>query len=258
MKKTVAPSCGDNRFSLLDMEFFGIDHRPQKNAEVVFVALGEAVLGDDVGGAGVDEQVEVMLGFGDFDENVIAALLMLLECLGITGLLEAVLGESVVGHVLHSGLLADGALGQLRKHDEAKDTQKGEDNGQLDGGIKGQGWLFAEEHEQALQKEQEEQESGDNDDQNIDRSVGTAEVGAVKFPNAVVGVWGRIFDFHSFLLSKGVHYIRHQKMAKSYRFCEKNEKFKFGFVEAFGGPITSVGSDALVAPKPQTFCSFNG
>ena len=36
------------------------------------------------------------------------------------------------------------------------------------------------------------------------------------------------------------------------------EGFKFGFIGEFEPPITSVGSDALVAPKPQTFCFLMG
>ena len=58
------------------MELFGIDHRPQEHTEIVLVALGEAGFGDDVGGAGVDEQVEVMLGFGDACQNAVGALLL--------------------------------------------------------------------------------------------------------------------------------------------------------------------------------------
>ena len=33
---------------------------------------------------------------------------------------------------------------------------------------------------------------------------------------------------------------------------------KFGFIGEFEPPITSVGSDALVAPKPQTFYFLMG
>ena len=48
------------------MEFLGIDHRPQEHTEVVFVALGEAVLGDDVGGAAI---ASLVYNFFDYAGN---------------------------------------------------------------------------------------------------------------------------------------------------------------------------------------------
>jgi hypothetical protein len=46
---------------------------------------------------------------------------------------------------------------------------------------------------------------------------------SVELHEEVVGVGGFVFDFHSLLLSNGVHYIRHQKMVKPFRFCGKIE-----------------------------------
>ena len=45
------------------MELFGVNDRPQEGAEIVFGALGEAVLGHDVGGIGGDVEIEGVLGF---------------------------------------------------------------------------------------------------------------------------------------------------------------------------------------------------
>ena len=167
------------------MKFLGLDHRPQEQAEVGFVPLGEAILGDDVGGAGIDEEVEVVFGFGDACQDTVGALLLHFLNIGYSGLLKALVCEEVIGDVFLGGLLADGALGHLGEHNESEDEQKGEDNDQPDGGINRQNGLLTQEHEQTLQKEQEEQKSGDYDGQNIGHPTGAAEVGTVEFHQAV-------------------------------------------------------------------------
>ena len=59
-------------FSLLDMELLGIDDRPQEGAEIVFVALGEAVLRHKLGLFFGYVQEIIVGGLGDTQDCVIS------------------------------------------------------------------------------------------------------------------------------------------------------------------------------------------
>ena len=77
------------------MELFGVDDRPQEGAEVVFGALGEAVLGHDVGiRLGYVEKI-VVGGFGDLLDAVIG------EGSGLS--VDCIVRQPVLGEAVGNG-----------------------------------------------------------------------------------------------------------------------------------------------------------
>ena len=201
--------------SLFDMELFGVNDRPQKQAEIVLVALGEAGFGDDVGiRLGYVEKI-VVGGFGDLLDAVIG------EGSGLS--VDCVVRQPVLGEAVGNGCapLCDPFGSDLRREENEEKADLHDNRACEYKAV--QGGSVSRQQMQPVPNQPYGVENAHRQEKPMaPLAFGAGGLMLGKCHERVVGAWGRIFDFHGCLLSNGVHYIRHQKMAKPFGICEKS------------------------------------
>ena len=194
-KRGVLPEGARHLFSLLDMELFGVNDRPQEGAEVLFVALSEAALGHDVGGIGGDVEIEGVLGFRDLLDGGVAVIAVVGALIRDGGLGKGLLVEFVIHHTVLIGTLADSALELYGGNDQAERDEYQEEGEHDDRGGIG-------EHHPIQNQQKTEQKQGKEDQTTQDRpqnghnALDDPLMLAIEFHKRVVGESGVVFDFH--------------------------------------------------------------